>query len=142
MCETENILSGLISDEVSNWKSKAEYRKANKNWLEKSAIIALKILKHLKEEDISQKQLAEMIGVSPQQVSKIIKGGENLTLETISKIEYALGIKLIDLNNIFITQTYEVQSERDVEKVYIYLQVSNFNSVINTNNNSQYSIGA
>lgn len=98
MSESENILSELISDEVSNWKTKAEYRRANKNWLEKSSVIALKILNNLKMNDISQKQLAEMINVSPQQVNKIVKGSENLTLETICKIEDALGIQLIELN--------------------------------------------
>lgn len=96
MSESENILSRLISDEVSNWKAKAEYHIANENWLYKSAVIALKILSHLKKEGISQKQLAEMVNVSPQQINKIVKGSENLTLETISNIEDALGIKLIE----------------------------------------------
>ncbi|OFX81522.1 MAG: hypothetical protein A2W86_08230 [Bacteroidetes bacterium GWD2_45_23] len=36
--------------------------------------------------------------VSPQYVSKIIKGRENLSLETIWKIEEALGITLISVN--------------------------------------------
>jgi ribosome-binding protein aMBF1 (putative translation factor) len=34
--------------------------------------------------------------VSPQQINKIVKGQENLTLETISKLEIALNIQLID----------------------------------------------
>jgi transcriptional regulator with XRE-family HTH domain len=46
---------------------------------------------------MSQKELAERIGVSPQQVSKIVKGNENLTLETISKLEAALGVPLIEV---------------------------------------------
>ncbi len=33
--------------------------------------------------------------MSPQQVSKIVKGRENLTLETISKLECVLGVALI-----------------------------------------------
>ncbi|MDT3738997.1 MAG: helix-turn-helix transcriptional regulator [Candidatus Kapabacteria bacterium] len=112
MSESENILSGLISDEVSNWKTKAEYRIANKSWLDKSAIIALKILKHLKKEGTSQKQLAEMVNVSPQQINKIVKGSENLTLETISKIEDALGIKLVAVENFEQTMIYELPNSR------------------------------
>ena len=112
MSESENILSGLISDEVSNWKTKVEYRIANKSWLDKSAIIALKILKHLKKEGTSQKQLAEMVNVSPQQINKIVKGSENLTLETISRIEDALGIKLIAVENFEQTMIYEIQNSR------------------------------
>ena len=44
---------------------------------------------------MTQKDLAEKLNVSPQQVSRMGKGKENLTLETISKLEYVLGIALI-----------------------------------------------
>ncbi len=36
------------------------------------------------------------MNVSPQQISKIVKGQENLTLETISNLEIALGIQIIE----------------------------------------------
>jgi len=38
------------------------------------------------------------MNISPQQISKIVKGQENLTLETISNLEIALGIQIIDEN--------------------------------------------
>lgn len=96
----DNIdLTEIISKEKSNWKDKAKYRLTNKSWLDKSASIALKILKHLKENNINQKQLAEMIEVSPQYVNKILKGNENLSLETIAKIESALNINLIEISS-------------------------------------------
>ena len=44
---------------------------------------------------INQKQLAEMMSCSQQYISKILKGRENLSLETLSKIERALGISII-----------------------------------------------
>jgi ribosome-binding protein aMBF1 (putative translation factor) len=50
----------------------------------------------LKAQHLSQKNLAERVNVSPQQINKIVKGKENLTLETISKLELALGIRIID----------------------------------------------
>jgi transcriptional regulator with XRE-family HTH domain len=50
----------------------------------------------LKQKGWSQKQLAENMKVSAQQINKIVKGKENLTLETISKLENALGIVLIE----------------------------------------------
>jgi plasmid maintenance system antidote protein VapI len=37
--------------------------------------------------------------VSPQHINKIVKGQENLTLETITNLELALGIKIIDDNH-------------------------------------------
>lgn len=39
---------------------------------------------------VNQKELAQRMGCTPQYVSKILKGKENLSLETISKIEDAL----------------------------------------------------
>jgi len=94
---TNDIMENIISNEKSNWREKAEFRKDNKAWLDKSAIIALKILNHIRDNGISQKQLAEMIKVSPQFINKVVKGSENLTLQTISNIESALGITLIEV---------------------------------------------
>ncbi len=94
----QNKLNALTSGNVSNWEAKAKKRLANKSWLKYSRKIALKINVFLKENKIKQKELAEMLSVSPQQVSKIIKGRENLTLETIAKIEDCLHISLLDLD--------------------------------------------
>ena len=44
---------------------------------------------------ITQKQLAERMNCSQQYVSKILKGCENLSLETVAKIELALGITVM-----------------------------------------------
>lgn len=89
----------LISNESSGWLKKFEYYKANKNWLNKSAMIAVNVLEALKDKKLSQKQLAEKMNVSAQQINKIVKGQENLTLETISKLEFALQISLMETVN-------------------------------------------
>lgn len=89
-------ISNLASNQPSDWKSKARYRRENREWLKKSAAIALRVLDTLEAQGLSQKELAERMGVSPQQVSKIVKGQENLTLETISNLEIALGIQIIE----------------------------------------------
>ena len=47
---------------------------------------------------MSQKDLAEKLNVSPQMVNQWVKGSENFTLETISKIEYALGVELMNVS--------------------------------------------
>ena len=89
-------LSSLASDQASDWKAKAQYRRENREWLKKSAAIALRVLDALKAQNLSQKALAARMEISPQQISKIVKGQENLTLETISNLEIALGIQIID----------------------------------------------
>lgn len=77
-----------------SWTERADYKKENRAWLRKSANIALEILEALGKKGMNQSELAEKLGVSRQQVSKILNGQENLTLETISKLELALGLKL------------------------------------------------
>ena len=67
----------------SHWREEAEYRIANKSWLRYSQKIAMQMLDKMEQMKITQKQLAEYI-------SKILKGKENLSLETLTKIENAL----------------------------------------------------
>jgi transcriptional regulator with XRE-family HTH domain len=88
-------IKSYISEEKSNWLEQAEKYETNKEWLDKSALIAVKILSTLRSQSITQKMLAESIGVSPQYINKVVKGQENLSLETICKIEKSLGITLI-----------------------------------------------
>ena len=44
---------------------------------------------------LTQKALAERMNCTQQYVSKILKGKENMSLDTLSKLEDALGIHLI-----------------------------------------------
>jgi len=88
-------LNKYISREPSDWMAQADYYEVNKDWLNKSALIAIKILSTLRSQSITQKNLAESIGVTPQYINKVVKGHENLSLETICKIERSLGISLI-----------------------------------------------
>lgn len=81
----------------SQWLEEAEQRKANKSWLKHSQKIALLVLRHLRENKISQKELAERLSISPQQVNKWLKGNENFTLDTICKLEEALDIQLLTI---------------------------------------------
>ena len=74
----------------SQWREKAEWRRANRNWLPYSRKIAIRTAMALDEQNLSQRQLAERMGCSPQYVSRLLKGEENLSLETICKLEHAL----------------------------------------------------
>jgi transcriptional regulator with XRE-family HTH domain len=97
-----------IAVQDSNWLKKAQWREDNKEWLDRSAKIAIKILSKLRsnrnegKSPGSQIELAELMGVSPQQVNSIVKGIENLQLQTISRIEIALSIQLVE-----VCKTYE-----------------------------------
>ncbi|MBK7711370.1 MAG: helix-turn-helix transcriptional regulator [Bacteroidales bacterium] len=84
----------LISENPSSWLADAEYYETNKDWLDKSALIAVKVLSALRSQSLSQKELADIIGVSPQYVNKVLKGRKSLTRHNC-KIEKSLGISLI-----------------------------------------------
>lgn len=79
----------------SKWKEEAEERQANRSWLKHSREIALKMLVKMNDMGMTQSQLAERMGCKQQQISRILKGRENLTLETLSRIEGALDISLL-----------------------------------------------
>jgi ribosome-binding protein aMBF1 (putative translation factor) len=77
------------------WKEREDYRKENRTKLRKSMDVALTILDILEDRNMSQQDLANKLSVTRQQVSKILKGQENMTFETIDKLEKGLGIELV-----------------------------------------------
>lgn len=88
-------LNRIASKETSGWMKKAELRKANESWLDFSLKIAVDVLEALRVKKMSQAELAALVGVTPQQINKIVKGQENLTLQTIFKLQAALNIGLL-----------------------------------------------
>lgn len=87
----------LVSDKPSNFLSKLAHYKANKKWIDQSSKVAINVLEALKQKGLSQKDLAQKMNVSAQQVNKIIKGKQNLTFETVGKLETALEISLMEI---------------------------------------------
>jgi len=81
----------------SNWLQELELIEKNEAWLTKSVMIAISVLKALEAKGMTQKELADKLNVSPQAISKILKGKENVTLETISNLENALNITLVQI---------------------------------------------
>lgn len=83
------------SSKATEWKHLAVWERKNKEWLEYSLKISRSVVKELKRARKTKNWLANEAGFSKQYLSKVLKGKENLRLETIAKIEKALGIKLI-----------------------------------------------
>lgn len=92
-----------IAQVDTTWREKAEQRQANKNSLRLSAKIAFRILDTLRQNRLSgknpnsQKELAELLDIKPQQINRIVKGEGNLTLDTVSRLEVALQVPLVDI---------------------------------------------
>jgi len=96
MSKLRSEIENLAIDDKGSWLKKAKYRRDNRAWLRKSNRIAIRILGVLDEKGIQQKELAKSLDISPQKMSEIVKGKQNLTLEMISRLEVALGVRLID----------------------------------------------
>ena len=79
-------------------EKRAQFRMQSYGWRKMSQDVTLAIMYHLRVNGISQKQFAEMMGVSAPYVAKLLKGTENLTLETINKIEETLGTEIVHIN--------------------------------------------
>ena len=90
-------LQAVAKPESAKEVQEVRHREANRFWLEKSALIALTLERVLRVRGISKKELAEGIGVTPAQISKILSGKENLGLKTICKIEEALHLQIVDV---------------------------------------------
>jgi transcriptional regulator with XRE-family HTH domain len=112
MATTLDKINKIASKEVSTWKQEANERRSNSDWTKRSFKIAVRILREIRAQKevngMTQKKLSEEMGVSPQYVNKVLKGKENLTLETISKIESVLGITLIEVPSFESSHVFEV----------------------------------
>lgn len=95
--EAIDRLSSYQSPTLSEWREKeAVYQTAkSQGWLKYSRKIAIKVAMSMKYQNISRQELAERMGCSPQYVSRLLKGEENLSLETICKLEEALNIAIL-----------------------------------------------
>ena len=78
----------------SRWREEAEWRRANKAWLRRSQMLAMKILDRMDEMKWTQQKVADLLSCSQQYVSRIVKGSENLSLEMLSRIEDELGVEV------------------------------------------------
>ena len=93
--KTLEFLEAHQSGTPSTWREEAEWRRDNWSWLQHSQKIAVRVLLQMKRENLTQKDLAERMNCTQQYVSKILKGNENMSLDTLTRLENALGISLI-----------------------------------------------
>lgn len=95
MAKAIDVLKAHQSSEPSKWKEQAQWHVDNWGWLKHSAKIALNARKKMAALGLTQKELAEKMGCSQQYISLVLKGKENLTLDTISRLERVLDMDLL-----------------------------------------------
>ena len=79
------------------WQALADIPAEQKAQIELSFAIAERIDAVLKAKGMSQKMFAQLLGKRESEISKWLTGRHNFTMQTIAKIETALGCKLIDV---------------------------------------------
>lgn len=85
----------ILSRTPSQWAEKHKAKKESNSLGQDSVIVAINVLTLLEEKKWSQMKLAEVMNISPQEVSQIVKGKVNFTFESIANLENALGKKLM-----------------------------------------------
>ncbi len=99
MKTAEEIINNLekhSTGKTSDFVARAREQQKNKSWIRLSKYIAVITLSKMEELGLNQTQFAKLMGCSQQYISKILKGNENLSLETISKIEECLNISFFE----------------------------------------------
>ena len=117
---------------------KSNELKKNRNWLQMSRMVALALRYHLRKKGIKQNVFASMLNVSPAYVGKLLKGNENLTLETISRIQDLIEEELITIQRPYENRvpilSYNIQSfrfEKEKEKFETSTVVGGYFSIDN-----------
>lgn len=90
---------GLISDKESHFIQESKAIIQEEEWLVASAGVIFMLLDFMESQTPRMKkvQLAKHLDVSAQYVGKLLRGEENLTLQTMSKIAHVMGMSLSDL---------------------------------------------
>lgn len=92
-----NKLKELKNAPLSSWAQESDERLKNPNTPRYSQLVAIRILRTLREKKLTQKDLAVLLEVTPQTVNKWVKGNENFTFDSVERIEKALRIKLMHI---------------------------------------------
>lgn len=95
MSRAIEFLEAHQSPTPSRWREDAQWRRDNEYWLKYARHITLQVLRAMDEQSVTQVELAKRMGCTQQYVSNLLKGGSNMTLETIARLENALSIDLI-----------------------------------------------
>ena len=93
------MIHTIAEEKIDNALGEVKNIMENKreDWVCHSQAIAATMSDRMEELGMTQRVLAEKMNCTQQYVSKVLKGRENLSLETLCKIENALGIKILQV---------------------------------------------
>ena len=91
------FLESHQSNSSSQFVKDAKWRKENESWLKWSRQLAISLVGYMQDHKMKRADLAKALNVSPQYVSRLLSGKENLSFKSIANIEEKLGIKCFNV---------------------------------------------
>ncbi len=91
------FLEAHQSESQSRFVEEANWRKENASWLRWSRQLATTLIGYMQDNGLKRTDLANKLGVSPQYVSRLLSGTENLSFKSIANIEDKLGIACMEI---------------------------------------------
>lgn len=92
------FLEAHESETPSRFVEEATWRKENAGWLRWSRQLAVTLIGYMQDNGMKRADLASKLGVTPQYVSKLLSGTENLSFKSIANIEDKLGISCLAIS--------------------------------------------
>ena len=93
-----HFLEANQSETPSRFVEEANWRKENAGWLRWSRQLATTLIGYMQDNGLKRADLADRLGVSPQYVSRLLSGTENLSFKSIGNIEEKLGISCMEIS--------------------------------------------
>lgn len=92
------LIHTMAEEKIDNALGEVKNIMENKreDWVCHSQAIAATMSDRMEELGMTQRVLAEKMNCTQQYVSKVLKGRENLSLETLCKIEKALDVRILN----------------------------------------------
>ncbi len=112
--QIEEADDGFVFDDASQTRSSAYFE-------EKLLLdVSDKLISEMDRQKISRRELADRLDVSPAYITKVLRGHANLTIESLAKIAYSLGMRwepeMIELDANVIGSYKMVETKKEDEK--------------------------
>lgn len=92
----KNKLNAIAVPLSDTDKARMQSRRQDRYWKLASSAIAAKIQRQLKVKGITRMKLAEMLDITPANITRYLSGETNFELKTLVEIERVLGIDIIN----------------------------------------------
>lgn len=85
--------------EQTTWLTQAKFELEHEDELLECRRIVLKIVRYMKDNHLTQKELASRLNVTPQYINKLLHGQDlDLKISTVIRYGRLLGVKLIEVS--------------------------------------------